>query len=383
MPQLGTTTHPLKGTILLNDDTTCVAYDTYARCIEISEQNAPSGWKELLSPFLMTAIAITALALLAWLTFYLVKTNEVAVIERFGKFERMAKAGLNVKIPPVDRVADRLSLRVMQLDETVTTITQDKVSVKLNISVQYQVDASRDARGDETGLYLAAYSLTDVEGQISSYVFDAVRSTVPSKTLDEVFAEKDHIAQAVNQHLSATMVAYGHLIVRTLVTGVTPDGEVERAMNQINAAERLKEAAKSEAEAYRIRIVGEAEGDRDAKELSGQGVARQRRAIAEGLAQQHRTLHEAGVTNADGVLLMNQYLDTMQQMAKEGDLTTVFLPGGADGMGQLGEQLRTSILTANAGLGNQGSAQRPEKRRNEQPLDDEEQQLPDPSLQSL
>lgn len=289
-------------------------------------------------------VAAVILIVLLVFTFFIVQTNQVAVIERFGRFKRIANAGINVKIPFIDQVVNRMSLRIMQLDETVKTITLDKVTVTLNVSVQYRV------RGDSRdSLYLANYALTDAEEQIASYIFDAVRSTVPVKTLDEVFAEKDHIARSVNNELSDTMDAYGYEIVRTLVTGVSPDPEVEKAMNRINAAERMKEASRAEAEAYRIEIVGKATGDKEAKELSGQGVALQRKAIADGLAVQHQTLENAGVKDIDMVLLMNQYMDTQVQLAASGKATTVFLPGGADAVGTLADQLRTSILSADAG----------------------------------
>ena len=324
----------------------------------------------IVNAVILIVIAIVVIVLLAQ-TFYLVKTNQVAVVERFGRFTRMGRAGLNVKIPFVDQIVNRLSLRVMQLDEMVSTITSDKVTVRLNVSVQYRVSeiVEHGPQGPIQptvaggSLYRANYSLTDVEDQISSYIFDAVRSTVPNKSLDEVFAEKDHIAQAVNNQLSTTMGQYGYEIVRTLVTGVSPDQEVEQAMNRINAAERLKEASRAEAQAYRIKIVGQAEGDRDAKKLSGEGVALQREQIAQGLARQHEVLAEAGVVNADMVLLMNQYFDAMVSIAERGGGTTVFLPGGADAVSDIGTQIRNATLQATSAMDGTGPQGTPPKLR--------------------
>lgn len=312
----------------------------------------------------LAVVALVIIVIILAASLYIVKTNQVAVIERFGKFHRMAKAGINVRIPIVDTIANRMSLRIQQMDRVISTITNDKVTVDLDVSVQYRVatsertpsrsDGSADNRED-SNLYRANYALTDVDEQIASYIFDAVRSTVPSKTLDDVFAEKDRIASEVNEQLSTTMQEYGYEIVRTLVTGVRPDGEVEAAMNRINAAERMRDAATAEAEAYKIGVIGKAQGDSEAKRLSGEGIAMQRRAIAEGLAEQRRVLQEAGVVNAEEVMLANQYFDTMLGVAGAGNTTTVFLPGGADGVGLIGEQIRTSILTAKAADGSVGS----------------------------
>lgn len=306
-----------------------------------------------------TVIGVIILLALIFNAVFIVRTNEVAVIERFGRYTRMAKAGINIKIPIVDRIANRMSLRVLQMDQSVSTITSDKVSVALNVSVQYRVSQSAIASETEANsnssttdpggnLYRANYALTDVPSQITSYIYDAVRSTVPSKSLDDVFAEKDQIAQAVNIQLSATMLDYGYEIVRTLVTGVTPDSEVQSAMNSINAAERLKDAAKAQAEAYRIEIVGRATGEKEAKQLSGEGIAAQREAIANGLAKQHTILKEAGVVDPEQTMLANQYFDSMVSVADKSNATTVFLPGGADGAGQLMGQIRNSLLTASA-----------------------------------
>lgn len=290
---------------------------------------------------IVAAIVIVLLVVIALFgTFFTVQTKSVAVIQRLGKFQRMATAGLNVKIPLIDKVSNRLSLRVQALNETVDTKTKDNVTVSVGISVQYYVDPEN--------VFAAAYKLTNAESQISDYLFDAVRAVVPSLTLDEAFENKDRIATEVGNDIAQSMLAYGYIIEKTLIVDIEMDAQVRTAMNDINAAERLAVAAKYRAEAKKVELIGIAEGEAAAKKLSGEGVADQRKAIARGLKEQFEMLTDAGVKNADEILMMNQYFDTLQQVAKDGSANTVFLPGSPSGVSDLSQQIRNSILTAEA-----------------------------------
>src|SRR5439155_10579471 len=136
---------------------------------------------------------------------------------------RIAGPGLNVKVPIVDTIRERVSLRVQQLDVDVESKSKDNVFVILAIAVQYQVkqDAVRDA----------VYQLTDHQRQIEAYVFDVVRAQVPNMTLEAVFENKDSIATAVDTSLTEKMERYGYQIVNVLVNDINPDEAVKNAMN--------------------------------------------------------------------------------------------------------------------------------------------------------
>ena len=294
-------------------------------------------------PLIWVLLAIIIIGILSYLSFFTVKTQQAGIVERFGKFKRIAKPGLNVKIPVIDQLSAVLSLRVQTLNEQIATKTKDDVTVTVLVPIQYSVDAS----SDET-IYAAAYSLTNVERQIKDYVAASVRSVVPSLTLDEAFASIDDIADRVGKDLSETMAKYGYTIVRALVKDIEPPKEVRDAMNEINAAERLAIAAKSKAKADKTKIIGAAEGEAAAKKLSGEGIANMRKAISDGLAAQYQTLKDVGINDADGILLANQWMDTMAGMARDGRLTTVFLPSSATGAADVGDQIRNAVLTADA-----------------------------------
>ena len=227
----------------------------------------------------MGAVAIIIIAIFVFLLFgfFIVTQQTAAIVERFGKFKRVANAGLNWRIPLIDRVAGRLSLRVRQLDVRVETKTKDNVFLFVIVSVQYYVIPEK--------IVDAFYKLQNPEAQITSYVYDVVRARVPGIKLDDVFETKDDIAQAVKLELEQIMDDFGYGIVKTLVTDIDPDANVKASMNQLNAAQRQRVAAVEEAEAEKIRVVKAAEAEAESKALQGKGIADQRTAIVRGLEE--------------------------------------------------------------------------------------------------
>ena len=270
----------------------------------------------------------------------IVKQQQAAVIQRFGKFERVANAGFQFKIPFIDQVAGKMSLKVQQLDVKVETKTSDDVFVHLKVSVQYQVVKSN--------IYSAFYELEDPHTQITAYVFDVVRAEVPKMKLDEVFARKDDIAVAIKAELSEAMESYGYGIVKALVTDIDPDEQVKRSMNRINAAEREKVAAHFEAEAERIKIVAIAQAEAESKKLQGQGIADQRREIAKGLEDSVEALNKVGINSqeASALIVVTQHYDTLQAMGTSNKSNLILLPNSPSNASDMMNQMITSFSAA-------------------------------------
>jgi regulator of protease activity HflC (stomatin/prohibitin superfamily) len=209
--------------------------------------------------------------------FFVVQQQTAAIVQSFGKYNRVAGPGLHFRIPFVEKVAGTVNLRVQQLDVEVETKTQDNVFVRVVVSVQYFVPPDK--------VYDAFYRLDDPVNQIRAFVFDVVRARVPQIRLDDVFEKKDEIATAVREELSQVMDDFGYGIVKALVTDIDPDAKVKAAMNEINAAQRMRVAATERGEADKILQVKAAEAEAESKALSGRGIADQRRAIIEGLRE--------------------------------------------------------------------------------------------------
>jgi regulator of protease activity HflC (stomatin/prohibitin superfamily) len=265
-------------------------------------------------------IIIILLGLAFFASFFTVKQQTAAILERFGKFNIIRPSGLHLKIPLIDKVAGRLSLKIQQLDVIIETKTLDDVFVKLKVSVQYKVLADK--------VYDAFYKLDYPQDQITSYVFDVVRAEVPKMKLDDVFVKKDDIALAVKAELNDAMMDYGFDIIRTLVTDIDPDPQVKIAMNRINASEREKVDAQYEGDAQRILIVEHAKAEAESKRLQGQGIADQRREIARGLEESVEVLNKVGINSqeASALIVVTQHYDTLQSIGQQTNSNLILLP---------------------------------------------------------
>lgn len=282
--------------------------------------------------FLMVLLSVVAS------TLYVVRQQTVVIIERFGKYQTTSGSGMHVRLPfGIDKIAARIQLRLLQSEIVVETKTKDNVFVTLNVATQYRVN--------EENVTDAYYKLMRPEAQIKSYIEDALRSSVPKLTLDELFEKKDEIALEVQHQVAEEMSTYGYLIVKTLITKVEPDAEVKQSMNEINAAQRKRVAAQELANADKIKIVTAAEAEAEKDRLHGVGIAQQRKAIVDGLAESIQELKDANVGMTEeqimSILLTNQYLDTLNTFAAKGN-QTLFLPNHPEGI----EDIRTQILSS-------------------------------------
>jgi regulator of protease activity HflC (stomatin/prohibitin superfamily) len=272
---------------------------------------------------------------------YVVKQQTAAVIERFGRFTSIRQSGLHFRIPIIDRIAGRISLRILQLDVIVETKTKDDVFVKLKVSVQYKAVREK--------VYDAFYKLDYPQDQITSYVFDVVRAVVPKMKLDDVFEKKDEIANAVKGELNDAMINYGYDIIKALVTDIDPDPEVKAAMNRINAAERKKVAAQYDGDAERILIVEKAKAEAESKRLQGQGIADQRREIARGLEESVDVLNKVGINSqeASALIVVTQHYDTLQAIGGETNTNLILLPNSPQAGSEMLNDMVASFTASN------------------------------------
>ncbi len=288
--------------------------------------------------------------LIVILGFFVVKQQTTAIVERFGKFLSIRQSGLQFKIPFIDKIAGRVSLKIQQLDVIVETKTKDDVFVQLKISVQFQILREK--------VYDAFYKLQNPHDQITAYIFDTVRAEVPKMKLDDVFEKKDDIAQAIQRELKESMLDYGYDIVKALVTDIDPDSQVKEAMNRINAAEREKLAAQFEGDAQRILIVERAKAEAESKRLQGQGIADQRREIAKGLEESVDVLNKAGINSqeASALIVITQHYDTLQSIGSDTNSNLILLPNNPNAASSMLNDMVTSLVAANKINDNSGTS---------------------------
>lgn len=264
------------------------------------------------------------------------------IIQRLGKFQRIAGPGLTFKLPLLDKVAGTISLKIQQLDVDIETKTMDNVFVDMKVSVQYVIQPLK--------IWDAFYKLEDPIQQISSYVFDDVRAEVPKLDLDDVFSRKEDIAIAVKRNLSEAMDTYGFEIVKTLVTDINPDSHVKDSMNRINAAKRDKEAAREEAEGEKITIVKRAEADAESKRLQGEGIAQQRLEIIRGFKESvedfQKSLNSIDAQEIMQFVLMTQYFDTLNSIGSNSNSNTLMIPHSPAAMNDFFQQIVSGTVLA-------------------------------------
>lgn len=224
------------------------------------------------------AIIIFSVLAVILLLFSIVIVNQkqAKIIQRLGKFQSVRKAGISLRIPLIDQVVGIQNLQIQELRVPVETITQDKVTLKIEVAIQYLIKA------DMESIKNSFYELADSTAQIESFVFDAVRAEVPKMELDMVYENKDNIANTVMEGLNSLLSNYGFDIKKTLVVDILPDAKVVDAMNAINEQKRLRQAAEEKGEAEKILIIKAAEAEKESKKLQGEGVALQQMAVLKG-----------------------------------------------------------------------------------------------------
>jgi regulator of protease activity HflC (stomatin/prohibitin superfamily) len=279
---------------------------------------------------------------LVFASFFTVETAQVAIVQRLGKFARVAGPGLNWKTPLIETVVRRMSMKVQQFDVKVETKTQDNVFVQIPVSIQYKVIPE--------SVEAAFYKLTDPVKQIESMVYNVVLGHVPKMKLDDTFLNQAAIANDLRDSLDGSMKEYGYSIVKVLISDIVPDQKVKAAMNDINAAQREREATVSRAETNKLLLVKQAEAEAESKRLQGEGIANQRKAIISGLKDSVEDFAKTvpGSTPQDvmQLVLMTQYFDTLKDIAANDHSNTILIPHTPNTLTDLFSQIRNAVITA-------------------------------------
>jgi regulator of protease activity HflC (stomatin/prohibitin superfamily) len=298
-----------------------------------------------MASFFLIMVAIVVLLALSIVlgSFFTVETAQAAIVQRLGKFARVAGPGLNWKTPYLETVVRRLSMKVQQFDVQVETKTQDNVFVQIPVSIQYKI--MPDA------VEAAFYKLSDPVKQIESMVYNVVLGHVPKMKLDDTFLNQADIASDLRDNLDASMKEYGYSIVKVLISDIVPDQKVKAAMNDINAAQREREATVSRAETNKMLLVKQAEAEAESKRLQGEGIANQRKAIITGLKDSVEDFAKTvpGSTPQDvmQLVLMTQYFDTLKEIAANDHSNTILIPHTPNTLTDIYSQIRNAIIAGN------------------------------------
>jgi len=266
-----------------------------------------------------------------------VPQDQLAVYERCGEYQGQIAPGM--KFIGFDCCGQCIRTRVVSNRVTENAVqceskTSDNVFVQVTIAIQQQPMPDRVRE--------AIYRLRDPNAQIDAYVQSVVRGKVPEMTLDEMFANKDALGSEVSAKLKDKMDDYGWRIMQALVTDVEPDAGVKKAMNAIESAVRARTSAETQAKAAKFVKVKAAEAQAESKALQGQGIARQRAAIVQGLKDSVGGGEGLDPAKVSEMLLITQYFDCLEKMSGN-RAQVVFIPqdgGSGEAPSRAGQQQR-------------------------------------------
>ncbi|MBO4292960.1 MAG: SPFH/Band 7/PHB domain protein [Clostridia bacterium] len=277
-------------------------------------------------PFLLTIIAI--ILIIAFMSIKIVKQAEVYIIERLGKFYKVADAGLTIILPFFDHVRSVVSLKQQTMDVPPQgVITKDNVTITIDTVVFYQI----------TDPAKAVYEIQNLKKGIEYLAITTIRDIIGKMNLDETFSSRDGINNQLRIVLDEATDRWGCKIDRVEIKDINPPADIRDAMEKEMNAERNKRALILESEAQKQSAVTiaqgkkeaailEAEADREAQIRRAAGEAQAIKQVAEAKAQEIAMVYNA-MKNAkpDDKLVQLKSLEALEEVAK-GDANKVFIP---------------------------------------------------------
>lgn len=262
-----------------------------------------------------------------------VPQSEVYVIERFGKYTKTLKAGLNLIIPFLDSIAHKLSILERQLPQfKISVITKDNVEVDLESTVFYRVvDASR-----------SVYRIKDVDGALNTAATSIVRSAAGKLELDELQSSRESMNQEIAQEMQDAAEVWGIEITRTEITDIIIDEQTKDAQRQQLNAERERRAAIAKAEGSKRSIELEAEArlfqaqkEAEAIKVTADAEAYSVKVKAEADAEQTRVIASAIKDNGQPAInfeIMKRQVEALSEIASSNSAKTIIMPSEITGV---------------------------------------------------
>ena len=273
-------------------------------------------------------ILLVIILIIAASSIKIVKQSEVYIIERLGKFYKVADAGLTIIIPFFDHVRSVVSLKQQTMDVPPQgVITKDNVTITIDTVVFYQI----------TDPAKAVYEIQSLKKGIEYLAITTIRDIIGKMDLDETFSSRDGINNKLRVVLDEATDRWGCKIDRVEIKDITPPADIRDAMEKEMNAERNKRAMILESEAQRQSAVTiaegrkqaailEAEADKEAKIRRADGEAQAIKAVAEAKAKEIKMVYEAMKNAApDDKLVQLKSLEALEEVAK-GDANKVFIP---------------------------------------------------------
>jgi len=280
-----------------------------------------------------------ALLILIGLSATIIKQGSVGVVTRFGKYQRLMLPGLNFKLPLLESIFRKISVQNQSIELEFEAISLDQANVNFKSLIVF---AAQD-QSEET-IKKIAFRFIDDRSFMQTLVRSiegSIRSYVANKKQAEILVLRAEIIGAVVDHLEESLNSWGFHLLDLQINDISFDEAIMRSMSQVVSSNNMKMAAANEAEAqYLIKtraaeaesraIQVKAEADRNAYNLKGEGNARFREQVAQGLANAGKIMESGGVP--PGFMLFTMWLDGMKYVAEHGKGNVMFFDGSNEGM---------------------------------------------------
>lgn len=288
----------------------------------------------------MTSLIIAIVLLVAIvLSTAIIKQGYVGVVTRFGRYDRIMQPGLSLKLPLMESVCKRVSIQNQSIELEFEAISLDQAYVNFKSLIVF---AAQDST--EETIKKIAFRFIDGKSFMQTLVRSvesSIRAFVASKKQAEILVLRVEIIGAVKDHLEESLNSWGYHLLGLQINDISFDEAIMRSMSQVVSSNNMKLAAENEAQAqYLIKtraaeaearsIRVKAEAERDASLLKGEGNARFREHVAQGLANAGKVMEGGGVP--PGFMLFTMWLDGMKYISEHGKGNVLFFDGSNEGL---------------------------------------------------
>ena len=312
-------------------------------------------------------IFLGALVLIILFSFVTVQQGTVAVITVFGKFRRIMRPGLNLRIPLIEHIFRRISIQNRSIELKFQAITQDQANVNFSAMLLYAV-YNQEAETIKNVAFKFMDERSLMQALIRS-VEGSVRAFVATKKQSEILSLRGEIILHVKEQLDTALAEWGYHLIDLQINDITFDEAIMRSMAQVVASNNLKAAAENEGQALLITktkaaeaegnaIKIQAEAERQAAQLRGQGVALFREEVAHGMTLAAKEMEQGNMDAS--FILFSMWTDAIQHFAEHSQGNTIFLDGSNNSMQRTMQELLAIAQNAKITLDNRENNDTPQ-----------------------
>ena len=290
-------------------------------------------------------------------SFVTINQGYIGVITMFGRYQRILRPGLRMKIPFIEQIYKKISIQNRSVELEFQAVTIDQANVYFKSMLLYAVQ--NEANETIKKVAFKFFSEKDLMQALVRTIEGNIRAFVATKRQAEILILRRDIVEFVKEHVDASLEDWGYHLLDLQINDITFDQAIIESMSRVVASNNLKAAAENEgqallitktkaaeAEGNAIKIAAEAE--RQAAQLRGQGVALFREEVAKGMTQAATEMKQANLDT--NVILFSMWVEAIKNFAEYGKGNVIFLDGGSDGMEKTMKQIMAMTQVESQGL---------------------------------